>query len=266
MKFKNYWMNTDYSIPENNGGQRPCSLQTLAGVDGSARSMLVPDPYGRITPPLQPGIQAADIEGPLPVAIDRLEIPSTLWYVDVTNGMLAVAQSFSVAEDYSMSNYLSTLLFGGWDVWAGVFPTAEEFNEAVNAQFVEQENYLRGLMGLDAISGTGELAYHYDASAWLEEQLQWFAPLPSLDDPWDWPSDGDAGESDDTTDSGDATGDGDADGGTNGDAGDSGDFDADDPWDVPFNSPDAAVGERDEQVGVESRPADGKTPVQPVIS
>lgn len=170
-------------------------------------------------------------------------------------------QCVGVFDDYSMSDYLSTLLFGGWDVWAGVFPTAEEFNEAVNAQFAEQENYLRGLMGLDAISGTGELAYHYDASAWLEEQLQWFAPLPSPDDPWDWPSDDDADDSD-SDGSGDATGDG----GTDGDAGNSGDFDADDPWDVPFNSPDAVVGERDEQVGVESRPADGKTPVQPVIS
>lgn len=99
VKLKNYWMNSDYSVPENNGGQYPCALQTLTNVTGETQGMLVPDKYGRISLALQPGIQAVDIEGPTTVSVDRLEIPDTLWYVDVTDGLLAVNQGFSVSSN-----------------------------------------------------------------------------------------------------------------------------------------------------------------------
>ena len=99
VKLKNFWMNSDFSIPENDGGQYPCALQTITAVDGSARGMLFPDRYGRISINLQPGIQALDIEAPNTVSMDRLEIPETLWYVNTTSGQLAVRQGFSVAAD-----------------------------------------------------------------------------------------------------------------------------------------------------------------------
>ena len=112
----------------------------------------------------------------------KLEVPE-----GAVNDYLAAwpRQCVGVFDDYSMSEYLSNTLFGGWNVWMGELPTTDEFNEAVNAPFVVQENYLRGLMGLGAINNTNELAYYYDASAWLEEYLSWFAPLPDIEDPWD---------------------------------------------------------------------------------
>lgn len=99
VKLQNYWMNSNYSVPENNGGQYPCALQTLTNVDGSAYSMLVPNKFGRISLSLQSGIQAVNIEGPTTVSVDRLQVPDTLWYIDVTDGLLVVKQGFSVSSD-----------------------------------------------------------------------------------------------------------------------------------------------------------------------
>ncbi len=62
--------------------------------------------------------------------------------------------------------------FNAADVFFSLFdfdafepPTREQTDEAINGPLVEQENYLRGLMGLEPITSTSELAYSYDLSA-----------------------------------------------------------------------------------------------------
>lgn len=78
-------------------------------------------------------------------------------------------QCMGLTDDQTLWNYVTGVYwnaaFGG-DVMPGDDGWDEYLSEQVNTPFVTHENYLRGLMGLDPISGIDELAYSYDVTTY----------------------------------------------------------------------------------------------------
>lgn len=64
-------------------------------------------------------------------------------------------QCLGYADEYSLGDWVFELL---WDFEDDPLAEAEDY---INGRLLEQENYLRGLMGLDAIGSIDELAYRY---------------------------------------------------------------------------------------------------------
>lgn len=76
-------------------------------------------------------------------------------------------QCVGIVNDWLLSDYF-------FDIWTGLReqypdggPNAEQLNLAVNTPFMEQENYLRGLMGLELIDNIAEISSYIDCSGMI---------------------------------------------------------------------------------------------------
>lgn len=70
-------------------------------------------------------------------------------------------------DDDSINDY--DVMMYAFDLWNADM-TEDEFDQAVNGPFMEQENYFRKLMGLDEIDDLAELAYRFDVSDYYSEE------------------------------------------------------------------------------------------------
>lgn len=73
-------------------------------------------------------------------------------------------QCVGIVNDWLLGDYFFDIWTALWEQYPDGGPTAEQLNLAVNAPFMEQENYLRGLMGLEPIDEITELASYIDCS------------------------------------------------------------------------------------------------------
>lgn len=83
-------------------------------------------------------------------------------------------QCVGILDDFALGDYFFDIWIALWDEYPDGGPTAEQLNLAVSTPFLEQENYLRGLMGLEPIDDISQLEGYIDASgmAGLSEDTQ----------------------------------------------------------------------------------------------
>ena len=73
-------------------------------------------------------------------------------------------QCVGILDDFALGDYFFDVWISLWDLYPDEGPNAEQLNLAVNTPFMEQENYLRGLMGLEPIDDITQLASYIDCS------------------------------------------------------------------------------------------------------
>ena len=67
-------------------------------------------------------------------------------------------------NEWLLADYFFDTWTDLWELYPDEGPTADQLNEAVNRPLFEQENYLRGLMGLEPINELTDLTAYIDAS------------------------------------------------------------------------------------------------------
>ena len=83
-------------------------------------------------------------------------------------------QCVGILDDFALGDYFFDIWIALRDKYPDEGPNAEQLNLAVSTPFLEQENYLRGLMGLEPIDDISQLEGYIDASgmAGLSEDTQ----------------------------------------------------------------------------------------------
>lgn len=83
-------------------------------------------------------------------------------------------QCVGILDDFALGDYFFDIWIALRDEYPDGGPTAEQLNLAVSTPFLEQENYLRGLMGLEPIADISQLKGYIDTSgmAGLSEDTQ----------------------------------------------------------------------------------------------
>ena len=117
-------------------------------------------------------------------------------------------------NEWLLADYFFDTWTDLWQLYPDEGPTADELNEAVNRPLFEQENYLRGLMGLEPITELTDLTAYIDASGMF----------------------GFGGDMDDSTGNGGNAGDADDSGSAGGES-DSSDASDDDVWGDVWEDP-----------------------------
>lgn len=94
-------------------------------------------------------------------------------------------QCVGIVNDWLLGDYFFDVWTALWEQYPDVGPNAEQLNLAVNTPFLEQENYVRGLMGLELIENISDLASYIDCSDMVSSADDDFGS--SDDDIWDDP-------------------------------------------------------------------------------